>query len=265
MQYLKQSTSATLKLGPFLDDTDGKTPETGLTISQADVRLSKNGGDFAQKNESSAATHDEFGYYDAPIDTTDTETCGRFKVAVSESGALPVWAEYMVVPANVYDSIIGGTDSLEVDAIAISGDSTAADDLELLVENSKGTDHKILISSDAQDLSGTFDTNAKTVGDKTGYSISGTKTTLDALNDISAADVNSEVDDVINTDAKAELSSIPAANASLGDKIALMAMATRNGGDATSSQIAIFKDDGSDLGTGTISDDDTTFSRGKLS
>ena len=38
-QWIKQSTASTIKLGPFLDDTDGKTPETGLTISQADIRI----------------------------------------------------------------------------------------------------------------------------------------------------------------------------------------------------------------------------------
>jgi len=37
-----------------------------------------------------------------------------------------------------------------------------------------------------------------TNNDKTGYSISGTKTTLDALNDISTADVNSEVDTALS-------------------------------------------------------------------
>ena len=53
---LKQSTAATIKFGPFVDDTDGKTAETGLTIAQADIRLSKNGGDFAQTNNSEGAT-----------------------------------------------------------------------------------------------------------------------------------------------------------------------------------------------------------------
>ena len=42
--FLKQSTAYTFRFGPFLDDTDGKTAETGLTISQADIRLSKGGG-----------------------------------------------------------------------------------------------------------------------------------------------------------------------------------------------------------------------------
>ena len=108
-QWIKQSTASTVKLGPFLDDTDGKTAETGLTISQADIRLSKNGGDFVQSNSIAGATHDENGYYDVPLDATDTNTLGTLRVAVFESGALPVWQDYMVVPANVWDSMFGSS------------------------------------------------------------------------------------------------------------------------------------------------------------
>jgi hypothetical protein len=107
-QWIKQSTAATVKLGPFLDDTDGKTAKTGLTISQADIRLSKNGGAFAQSNNTAGATHNENGYYDVPLNATDANTLGTLRVAVSKSGALPVWQDYMVVPANVWDSMFGG-------------------------------------------------------------------------------------------------------------------------------------------------------------
>lgn len=154
--WLKQSTAVTEKIGPFLDSTDGNTAETGLTIAQADVRLSKNGGNFAQKTEATSCTHDELGYYGCPLDATDTGTLGRLKLVVHESGALAVWHDYMVVPANVWDALFA-TDKLQVDAVEISGDGTAADDLELLVENCKGTDHKVLLSTDAQDLSGSLD------------------------------------------------------------------------------------------------------------
>lgn len=108
-QWIKQSTASTIKLGPFLDDTDGKTPETGLTISQADIRLSKNGGNFAQSNNTAGATHNENGYYSVPLDATDTNTLGTFRVAVLKSGALAVWQDYMVVPANVWDSMFGAS------------------------------------------------------------------------------------------------------------------------------------------------------------
>ncbi|CAE7345100.1 unnamed protein product, partial [Symbiodinium pilosum] len=126
---LKQSTAVTVKLGPFVDSTNGVTAETSLTISQADVRLSKAGGDYAQKNESSAATHDELGEYDVDLDTTDTATLGPLRVMVQESGALPVWRDFVVMPANVYDSLYS-TDKLQVDAVEFSSSSSAADNAE---------------------------------------------------------------------------------------------------------------------------------------
>ncbi|MDD5501963.1 MAG: hypothetical protein PHH26_00680 [Candidatus Thermoplasmatota archaeon] len=115
MQYLKQSTAATVKLGPFVDNSDGNTPETALDIDQSDVRLSKEGGNFAQKNDANNnSVHDEYGWYDIKLDATDTNTPGRLLISVQESGALPVWQEYSVLPANVYDSMFG-SDKLQVD------------------------------------------------------------------------------------------------------------------------------------------------------
>lgn len=106
--FLKQSTAATIKLGPFVNEDDGKTAEGSLTISQADVRLSKNGGDFAQKADSNAATHDELGYYDTALGTTDTGTLGLLSVVAHESGALPVRQDYLVISAVQYDLMLFG-------------------------------------------------------------------------------------------------------------------------------------------------------------
>lgn len=76
-QWLKQPTAVTVKLGPFVDNVDGYTAETGLTITQAEVRLSKNGGDMAQKNEATSLAHDELGYYDCLLNTTIGDDSGR--------------------------------------------------------------------------------------------------------------------------------------------------------------------------------------------
>ena len=129
MIFLKQSTAVDVLIGPFVDDADGNTVEDGLTISQADVRLSKNGGNMAQKNDSDACTHDELGYYACPLDITDTGTLGVLKVMVHESGALPVFAEYMVVTANVWDTLCG-SDMLQADLTQIGGVAQSATDLK---------------------------------------------------------------------------------------------------------------------------------------
>lgn len=141
MLMLKQSTAVTLKIGPFVDEDDGKTAETGLTISQADVRLSKNGANIAQKNESTTCTHDELGIYGCPIDATDTATLGRLQLFVHESGALPVWHEFMVMPSNVWDSLFGA-DALQVHAneitaglITAAAVATGAIDADAIADN----------------------------------------------------------------------------------------------------------------------------------
>jgi len=121
--FLKQSTAYTFRFGPFLDDTDGKTAETGLTISQADVRLSKNGGNFAQKNESSSSSHDEIGYYIVVLDTTDTNTVGELLVAVHESGALPVFKTFQVVETDIYAAIYADSATMAASVASILEDT----------------------------------------------------------------------------------------------------------------------------------------------
>jgi len=115
--FLKQSTAVTVMIGEFLDDTDGKTAEGGLTLTNTDIYLSKNGGAYTAKNEASSATSDTNlpGWYTCNLDATDTGTVGILQLAVHEAGALPVWDAWMVVPANVYDSMMG-TDLLNVNA-----------------------------------------------------------------------------------------------------------------------------------------------------
>lgn len=127
--WLKQSTAVDVIVGPFIDDTDGKTAETALTITQAEVRLSKNGGNMAQKNEATALAHDELGYYDCNLDATDTNTLGRLQLMIHEAGALPVYHEYMVVTANFYDSVCS-TDTLQADLTQMGGVAQSATDLK---------------------------------------------------------------------------------------------------------------------------------------
>lgn len=126
--WLKQSTAADVELGPFIDDTDGKTPETSLTISQADCQLIKNGGAAAQKNSSTAATHLGGGHYKIPLDATDTGTLGRLRLYVNESGALPAWRDFIVLDGNAYDALIAGTGAVRSNVTQWNGTNVATPD-----------------------------------------------------------------------------------------------------------------------------------------
>jgi hypothetical protein len=106
---IRQSTAVNVMVGPFVDSTDGATAETGLTISQADVRLSKNAGDMAQKSDNTALVHDEIGYYLCELDATDTNTVGALMLAVNESGALPVRMDFQIVEEAVYDALFAAS------------------------------------------------------------------------------------------------------------------------------------------------------------
>jgi len=124
---LKQSTAVDVLIGPFIDDSDGKTAETGLTIAQADVKLSKNGQTLAQKNDDTAASHDSDGYYNCELDATDTNTLGQLTLIVNESGALPVRLDFQIVTANWFDTMCS-TDQLDVNVTNIEG-SDATDQI----------------------------------------------------------------------------------------------------------------------------------------
>jgi len=156
--FLKQSTAYTFRLGPFVDSTDGNTEENALTIAAASVLLSKAGGTLTAKNDATALTGTGVNaHYTCVIDGTDTNTLGSLRVWAHITGALPVYMDFMVVSANVYDSLVAASDNLQVDTTQIAGvavstttaqiganvvqvsaDATAADNLEAMLDGTGG-------------------------------------------------------------------------------------------------------------------------------
>lgn len=125
---LKQSTAVTVRLGPFLDKADGVTEKTALTPV---VEVSKNHGAFAARSSASAVTADSNGWYGVPLDATDTGTLGPAVIKSDDSATyLPVWHDFLVVPANTYDALVAGTDTLQADLTQINGSATAATNFE---------------------------------------------------------------------------------------------------------------------------------------
>lgn len=248
MQFLKANTAIDVLIGPFVDSTDGATLETGLTISQADVLLSKNGQTLTQKNDVTAAAADSTtGYYNCELDATDTNTEGGLVLTVSESGALPVRHEYMVLAEAAYDSMFTAKDTgyMDVNVKAVSEDTTAADNLESACDNysaTRGLSGTALPAAAADAAGGlpisdagglAMDTLADWVDGgrldaildliyadtnelDTAWANGGRldnildavalEATVGALNNISAADVNAQVADVMKTDTISEMS-----------------------------------------------------------
>lgn len=125
---LKASTALTLKLGPFLDPSDGVTPVTGLAGTM-DVKISKLGAAFATRNDATAITHDTAGFYNVVLNATDTNTPGRLFLMVSDAANhLPVWADYMVAYADPWEALFGGT-ALPVNVTSVGSSGSSATNL----------------------------------------------------------------------------------------------------------------------------------------
>lgn len=176
MQYLRQSTaSQSVLIGPFVDDTDGTTAETGLTIANTDIRLSAAGGNIAAKN-SGGGTHDELGFYTITLNATDTATVGRLQLACKMSGALVVYHEFQVLEEAVYDQLFAAS---APGAATVSALSTAQSDLDKIT----GSDGATLATAQGNYAPAKAGDNMGTVSAVTGgiNTGAGTITTLDAL------------------------------------------------------------------------------------
>ncbi len=121
MIYLRQSTaSQEIPLGRFMSPTDLDTTgqKTALTIANTDIKLWKAGATTLASKNSGGGTHIANGVYYAVLDETDTDTAGTLKIFVHVAGSVPFDDEYCVLPANVYDSFVTGTDQVTASDIA---------------------------------------------------------------------------------------------------------------------------------------------------
>ncbi len=115
--YLRQSTSRIVRMGKFVDVTDGLTPETGIVLSgltgageQAEVMKAGGGNSIAIDGNTFVAVTGAEGYYDLTLGTGDTDTVGDLTVAVSDDDVtLPVEATFTVLEEAVYDKMYKAT------------------------------------------------------------------------------------------------------------------------------------------------------------
>jgi len=150
---LKADTAATVRIGPAVSITDGYTLTASLAISTADYAyISDAGGTETDISANTwAAVTSVTGWYDLTLTAGQLGVEGPLLVMIYDvSLCLPIWAEFHVVNANVYDSLFAAaaTDYLQVDSTTQGGatssaQTTAQADLDILT----GTDGAALATS----------------------------------------------------------------------------------------------------------------------
>lgn len=139
--YLEQNSTTTITIGPFVDKDDGDTEKIGLTVQDTDVYLSKNGGAKGNPNDTSDCTEDANGIYRKQLNGTDLNTVGLLAVYCHFTDCLYLKQTYLILDPEAYAGIVTGT--------------------------AFGSDDKILISANAQDLSSTLNVDAKAISGST--------------------------------------------------------------------------------------------------
>lgn len=110
---LRQSTQRVVRVGPFVDVTDGVTPETGITLGAADQAEALKAAGAATVDISGAtwaAVTGADGWYDLTLTTSHTDTVGELVVVVQDqSVCLPVYQKFYVIEEAVYDAIFAAS------------------------------------------------------------------------------------------------------------------------------------------------------------
>ena len=115
--WAKQSTAATLIVGPILDSTGAEY--TSAVIG--DLSISKNGGTLTALASAATLTHIANGQYTLVMTTTNLDTLGRAQITCNKSTYQMPPIGLVVVPAMVFDSMVLGTDVLQSDVTQFGG------------------------------------------------------------------------------------------------------------------------------------------------
>lgn len=143
MQYLKADTITEVTIGPAVAVGDGFTPVTGLVGSSADeFEIIKHGATATTTIAGTlAAITGADGYYALDLSATDTNTEGRLTLLINDDSLiLPIRHEFMVVNANVFDSLfaVAGTDTLDVQVTGMGANVLTAAAINAAAMNGKG-------------------------------------------------------------------------------------------------------------------------------
>ena len=127
---IKQSTATSICVGPLLHPTLGE-PVTSVTpgnitarfisgVTSASITLTASGGN-------NDIAHIANGMYSLELTAGNVGTLGPFKVSLVGGDAFsPYTGSGTIIPANVYDSLVAGSDTLQADVTQAGGSAVTA-------------------------------------------------------------------------------------------------------------------------------------------
>lgn len=213
MRFLKTNTATRITVGPFFDKTDGVTPETGITVTSCKLTLTVDDGGVPTlvldtnptasggANDMVHITGDDAGFYDLELAAGNVNYVGRAMLAITDAAVhCPVFHEFMILPANIYDSLVGGTDVLDVSVTQWLGTAAATPTVAGVPEvdvthfnGTAGTFASGIPAVNATQISGdaTAADNAESFFDGTGYA--GTNNVIPTVTTLAAGAITSAV------------------------------------------------------------------------
>lgn len=127
MRMYPTGSGAVIPLGPFLSNTDFKTPVTNLAASSNNLILFAGGanGDISARS----FVHMANGVYALTLLSSDLANPGAFSIQGNFATAVPIVSEFMAVAPNFY-AALSGSGLMGVNTAAIAGSTTAANNLQ---------------------------------------------------------------------------------------------------------------------------------------
>lgn len=146
MTFKPVDTAIVMVVGPCLDDTDMKSLEESIAYNAAGIDVSliieKTDGTTSviaitlTTGGTSDWTHIDGGYYEVEVTAAQNAEEGIAHLRGVCTGVLPFESpRYDIVKANVYDSLMKGTDVLQTDVTQLAGVAQSLTDLKHFVDN----------------------------------------------------------------------------------------------------------------------------------
>jgi hypothetical protein len=233
---------------------NGLDLESAASFAVGDLKLMKDGG--AEANPTNLPTDEGQGYSWVPA-AADLQ-CGVAVLYLADQTSPKVWIDKVLIVST------HGNTSAKFSVDFDDGVRAGLTALPNAAADAAGG----LAISDAGGLDlDTTDSNVSAIlTDTAEIGIAGAGLTdLGGMSTGMKGEVNAEVADVVRTDTASELAAVPAASPALHTMIQWIYQKLRNKETSSATAATIANDAGTAIGTSTLSDDGTTFTKGEYS